>query len=96
MQYKATTSVDLSVKYPSKLDEAPHYEKKAKDLAIDFLTSLRKHVVGTLSGKFGSQSSPTGMDHHRTRCLVTTSQRDYPCVCRSRRNGQRFDVTDDI
>jgi hypothetical protein len=56
MQHKATTSVDLSVKYPSKLDEAPHYEKKAKDFAIDFLTSLRKHVVSTLSGKFGSQA----------------------------------------
>lgn len=54
MQLKATTSVDLSQRYPSKLEEAPHYEKKARDLATDFLTSVRKHVITGLTNRYGA------------------------------------------
>jgi hypothetical protein len=53
MQLKASTSVDLSQRFPSKLEEAPHYEKKARDLATDYLTSVRKHVISSLSDQYG-------------------------------------------
>lgn len=54
MTLKASTSVDLSQKYPSKVEEAPHYEKKSRDLAIDYLTSVRKHVIKKLGHRYGS------------------------------------------
>jgi hypothetical protein len=54
MQLKAENSVDLSRRYPSKLEEAPHYEKKSRDLAIDYLTAVRKHVISELSNRYGS------------------------------------------
>jgi len=54
MIYKASTSIDLSKDYPSKYEEKQNYEKKAKDLTIDYLTSVRKHVIKTLSENYGA------------------------------------------
>jgi molecular chaperone DnaK (HSP70) len=67
MQHKASTSVDLSAKYPNKLEEAPHYEKKARDLAIDYLTSVRKHVIKELRKKYGR----TALDTLEVEWIIT-------------------------
>jgi hypothetical protein len=67
MQHKASTSVDLSAKYPNKLEEAPHYEKKARDLAIDYLTSVRKHVIKKLREKYGR----TAFDALKVEWIIT-------------------------
>jgi len=52
LKYAASSTVDMSRKYPSTLEEAPHYNKKAKDIAIDFLTSVRKHVIKELAVRY--------------------------------------------
>ncbi|KAI9769907.1 MAG: hypothetical protein M1839_003308 [Geoglossum umbratile] len=62
MIYAARNSVDLTPRFPAKLDEEPHADKKARDLTIDYLTKLRKHVVNHLSS-----SSYIGNDTFNTR-----------------------------
>lgn len=53
MQQKASSSIDMTSRYPSKVEESPHYEKKAKDLAVDFLSKVREHVTTTLRAQYG-------------------------------------------
>ncbi|KAF3932409.1 hypothetical protein ABW19_dt0208537 [Dactylella cylindrospora] len=67
LTYTAESTVDLSKKYPSKLEEAPHYNKKAKDIAIDFLSSVRKHVMSELAKRYTQAT----LDSLRKEWIIT-------------------------
>jgi hypothetical protein len=54
MRLRASSSIDMTSEYPSKEEEAPHYDKRAQDFAVDFLAAVRKHVVDTLRNNYGA------------------------------------------
>ena len=53
MEKRELTSVDLSKAYPSKEEESPHYDKKAKDFTVDYLTGVREWVMKQLNDSYG-------------------------------------------
>jgi hypothetical protein len=54
MRLRAATSIDMTTIYPSREEAAPHYDKDAQALTTEFLSAVRKHVVGTLREHYGS------------------------------------------
>jgi hypothetical protein len=64
MKYKAENSVDMSISYPTKQEQASKedYEQKSKQHTVDFLTAVRKHVLKDLEASYSMRSSRIGID----------------------------------
>jgi hypothetical protein len=55
MKYR-TDSIDIVRQYPSREEEKENFEKRAKDISVDFLAAVRKHVISRLEYQLGANA----------------------------------------